>query len=380
MNKVIRFSKGLFLISAFAWLTMSCSSDDGADEPVDQDVIDQGIITEYLASDSTIEAEFDEESGIHIIIEEENPGGASLSAGDIVEAYYEIKSLQTGLVIDIKDSIRGTGKMRFGEDAIFPVGFDQALTFMKVGEAYRFLVPSSLGYGDIEVVGLIAPNDVLDITISVENILTDAEQLAIEEQEINQYIIDNGLNDEFNSVVPALENDIADLEADIAQLRLNGGDPAEIAALEAELASTLDDLEQALQSIDTVKLTTGGIYLKKTTKLDSGRLAGIGEDVEITYLGTFLNGEPFDGTFGNETFPFEFATGQVIPGLDIGVGELFFGESAIIIVPSELAYGGSAHVMPPLIREELVSRKVIPTYAATIGAFEPLVFELTLLP
>ncbi|MEQ9299655.1 MAG: FKBP-type peptidyl-prolyl cis-trans isomerase [Cyclobacteriaceae bacterium] len=324
MIKVLKFNTGIILLSAFSWLVMSCNSDDGAEEAVDQDVIDQGIITAYLESDSTIEAQFDETSGINIIIEQENPGGASLSAGDIVEAFYEIKSLETGLVIDIKDSIRGTGKMRFGEDAIFPIGFDQALAFMKVGEAYRFLVPSSLGYGDIEVVGLIAPNDVLDITISVEDILTNGEQLAIEEADIDKYIIDNGLNGEFNIV--------------------------------------------------------GGIYLSKTDELDSGRLAGIGEDVEITFLGTFLNGEPFDGTFGNETFSFEFGTGEVIPGLDIGVAELFFGESAMIIIPSELAYSGSAHVMPPLIRGELVTRNVIPTYAATVGAFEPLVFELSLLP
>lgn len=364
---------------AVAWLAISCNSDD-EEVAVDQDTIDQEVINAFLASDSTLEAQFDEASGIHYIVLKENPGGQSLAAGDIVEAFYEIKSLETGIVIDIKDSIRGTGKMRFDEDAIYPIGFDEALAFMKVGEEYRFLVPSTKGYGDIEVVGLIAPNDVLDITITVENVLTNAQQLQIEELDINKYIVDNGLNDEFNAVVPALEADIAQLESEIAQLRASGGDPAEIAALEAQLNVTLDNLENALLSIDTVRLTTGGIYIKKTQKLDSGRLAGIGESVEITYLGTFLNGEPFDGTFGNETFPFEFGTGQVITGLDIGVGELFFGESAIIIIPSELAYAGSAHVMPPLIKSELVARNIIPSYSGTIGPFEPLVFDMRLLP
>jgi FKBP-type peptidyl-prolyl cis-trans isomerase len=324
MNKFLHFNKGIIALVALAWLGISCSSDDTTEESVGQDVIDQGIIAAYLEADSSIEAQFDEESGIHIIIEKENPGGQSIAAGDIVEAFYEIKSLETGIVIDIKDAIRGTGKMRFGEDAIYPIGFDQALSFMKLGEEYRFLVPSSMGYGDIEVVGLIAPNDVLDITISVENILTDEQQLAVDKQDIDDYIIDNNISD--------------------------------------------------------IAITTGGVYLKKTLELDSGGLAGIGENVEITFLGTFLDGEPFDGTFGSETFPFEFGSGQVILGLDVGVGELFFGESAIIIIPSELGYSGSAHVMPPLIRQELVSRKVIPTYAAIVGSFEPLVFELTLLP
>ena len=174
------------------------------------------------------------------------------------------------------------------------------------------------------MVGLIAPNDVLDISIQLVDILTDTDQLLQEEIDINEYILENGTTDDF-------------------------------------------DLSQ-------------GIYINKTTELDSGRLAGIGEDIEITYVGTFLNGEPFDGTFGNETFPYTFGDGQVITGLDLGVGELFFGESAIIVIPSGLAYSGSAHVMPPLIRGELVTRNVIPAYAGTIGAFEPLVFDLTLLP
>ncbi|GEM_PF-2100449 len=372
----------LFLLGLLPVFLMlySCSDDDTGEQTVDQTTIDQGIISKYLASDSTIQAVFDESTGIHRIVLEENVAGSSLSSGAIVEAYYEIKSLQTGVVIDIRDSIRGAAKMRFGEDAIFPVGFDQALATMVVGETSRFLVPSTTGYGDIAITGLFMSNEVLDITIEVLNVLSDQEQLAIEEGDINQYVLDNGLNDEFNSVISTLENQIAALEGEIAQLRLSGGDPAEIAALEAQLEVANDNLNDALLSIDTVRLTTGGIFIKKTDKLDSGRLAAIGEEVNITYLGTFLNGEGFDGTFGSEVFSFEFGSGEVVPGLDLGVGELFFGESAIIIMPSELAYTGSVQVMPPLIREELVSRRIIPTYAATIGPFEPLVFDLTLVP
>lgn len=380
MNKGLYFLCYAMVSTVVGIMAVSCSSSDGEDGPVDQDVIDQGLIMAYLEADSTITAQFDEATGIHIIPLTERPDGQALASGDIVDAYYEIRSLESGIVIDIKDTIRGTGSMRFGEAAIFPIGFDEALAFMRQGETYRFLVPSSKGYGDIEVSGLIAPHEVLDITISVHDIRTDADQLDLEERDINQYIIDNGLNDEYNTVIPALEADIVNLEQEIAQLRLEGGDPAEIAVLEAQLGVALDNLDNALQQIDTVRLTTGGIYIKKTIKLDSGRLVGVGQDIAITYLGTLLNGEPFDGTFGNETFEYTFGRGEVITGLDAGVAELFFGESAVLIIPSELAYGESVHVMPELIRDALVGRDVIPSYAGRIGPFEPLVFDMRLLP
>ncbi|XP_058735862.1 70 kDa peptidyl-prolyl isomerase-like [Vicia villosa] len=75
-----------------------------------------------------------------------------------------------------------------------------------------------------------------------------------------------------------------------------------------------------------------------------------GDQVEVHYTGTLLDGTKFDSSRDRgTTFKFKLGQGQVIKGWDEGIKTMKKGENAIFTIPSELAYGesGSPPTIPP---------------------------------
>lgn len=75
-----------------------------------------------------------------------------------------------------------------------------------------------------------------------------------------------------------------------------------------------------------------------------------GDEVEVHYTGTLLDGTQFDSSRDRGTpFKFTLGQGQVIKGWDLGIKTMKKGENAIFTIPSELAYGesGSPPTIPP---------------------------------
>ncbi len=109
---------------------------------------------------------------------------------------------------------------------------------------------------------------------------------------------------------------------------------------------------QALEAyLKLANITTpprpSGLYFIEKVK-GTGKAPADNSWVSIHYLGTFVNGEPFDNTYERNQ-PFEFQLGQnlVIPGLEEGVKLMREGGEAIIIIPSKLAYGDQPYKMIP---------------------------------
>ncbi len=106
--------------------------------------------------------------------------------------------------------------------------------------------------------------------------------------------------------------------------------------------------------------TASGLYYI-ITKKTGGKLPASGDMISANYTGMLFNGTVFD-TNSKSGKPFEFVLGghQVIAGWDEAFALMHEGETATLVIPSALAYGGQ-------------------NAGPEIGPFTPLVFEVELL-
>lgn len=76
-----------------------------------------------------------------------------------------------------------------------------------------------------------------------------------------------------------------------------------------------------------------------------------GSTVSVLYTLSDANGTIIDSTSnrGNSPMSFSLGIGQVIPGFEVSVADMAFGEKRVVILPPELAYGsaGAGGVIPP---------------------------------
>lgn len=64
-----------------------------------------------------------------------------------------------------------------------------------------------------------------------------------------------------------------------------------------------------------------------------------GDTVKVHYKGTLKDGTIFDSSEGRDPLQFKIGTGQVISGFENGVIGMEIGETKIINIPSDKAYG-----------------------------------------
>jgi len=113
--------------------------------------------------------------------------------------------------------------------------------------------------------------------------------------------------------------------------------------------------------IDIPPMEDGIYYIVQQT--GAGSAVATGDTVVVHYEGHFLNGRYFDST-RNRNEPLQFVYGhqmQVIGGLEIAIGKMQEGDKALVIIPSEQAFGAVGSV------------------AGIVPPFTPVVFEIELI-
>ncbi|RFP65689.1 hypothetical protein D0N36_07065 [Hymenobacter lapidiphilus] len=102
----------------------------------------------------------------------------------------------------------------------------------------------------------------------------------------------------------------------------------------------ITDYIQANNLTGFVRDTTMFVFI---TKAGTGGLPAKGKTIIVKYKGSTLDGNVFDQTKESTIgFPFVLGAGQVIPGWDRAFQKFNKGTQAILLIPSGLAYKGSA--------------------------------------
>jgi peptidylprolyl isomerase len=82
--------------------------------------------------------------------------------------------------------------------------------------------------------------------------------------------------------------------------------------------------------------------------------AKMGDTVKVHYTGTLDDGAVFDTSAEREPLEFTIGSGQVIPGFDIALIDMLPGESKVLTIPAEEAYGErSEELVAEIERERL---------------------------
>lgn len=318
--------KGLYFYLVFAvFLLASCKKDDESNFVSN---IDEQILA-YLDSMNITDAGQDS-TGLYAYPIRLNPSGKTQSEGNVLSFFYSI-SVMNGQTLDVKDSLDSdTTIVKQGVWAIYPVGLDHALSYLKEGEKWGFVLPPDIAYGSYSFSTILPEQSIILIEIDMLSIQKEDDVLEKELKIINNY------------------------------------------SVKAELSDTVNHPLNQPQT-----LPNGMIY--KRLKLGTGSSTPTsGQLVSVTYEGRFLDSTIFDIAPNADVFQFIKDEDALIPGFEDGVARMKVGEKSLIIMPSYLGYRESAKVIPEYILDDMIKLKIVPDYCAKVGPYQPLIFEITL--
>ncbi|KAJ6674734.1 PEPTIDYL-PROLYL CIS-TRANS ISOMERASE [Salix viminalis] len=120
---------------------------------------------------------------------------------------------------------------------------------------------------------------------------------------------------------------------------------------EDEMDTGIPDADDAVINVGEEKeIGKNGLKKKLVKEGEGWENPSAGDEVEVHYTGTLLDGTQFDSSRERGTpFKFKLGQGQVIKGWDEGIKTMKKGENSVFTIPPELAYGesGSPPTIPP---------------------------------
>lgn len=314
MNKIWLVVTGVLLLS-----TYGCGDDD------DQNTssIDTQIQT-YL-NGLGIAATRDD-SGVYFYSEVSNTGGATVTSEDVVAIFYNLYDLEDNLLAAHQrpaDSLI----YQHNASAIYPIGLDQGIGSMRVGETYSFILPPDQGYSQITD-GSFSPTGIYRLQVELVGVFDENALFAQELLAIDDYVAANNLNDTISN------------------------------------------------PLNRVEVFGNGVSYKRVVE-GTGDLPGAGDSIVVAYQGTFLDGSGFDS---QTDFAWIWGSNQpraLVDGFEFGVSLMQEDENALVFIPSSEAYRESALIIPGSATGNLIENEVIPEYVSTIPPYQTLIFDIT---
>lgn len=95
---------------------------------------------------------------------------------------------------------------------------------------------------------------------------------------------------------------------------------------------------ETMSTTEGVETLASGVRLHILEHGEKGTRPSAASVVKVHYHGTLPDGTVFDSSLGQEE-PLSLAVGQLIPGFKEGVLKMHEGDTAMIGIPSDLAYG-----------------------------------------
>lgn len=253
----------------------------------------------------------------------------AISNSEVVSLYYELLNLEGDTIASRTRDDGDSLQFKVGANAVYPVALDEAAKLMTLGDTYSFVIPPTIGYENTGSV-IIADETILQINLSLVGVQSE-DSISIKELDsIQSYIVINDLDNTTDNPV----------------------DPV--------------DYNEAT-----------GLFYKRTV-VGAGDLPTTGDLIDMSYTGSFFyNGDVFDT---QTNFTFTFGSNEprpILSGIELGIAEMQVGETALLILPSSIAYRESALVIPATIASDLADIGIVPDYVTRIPPYSPLIFVIT---
>jgi FKBP-type peptidyl-prolyl cis-trans isomerase len=309
------FSSVLFVFSVVVGGLVAVSCSGLESDYAKQQKIDDEIIGKYL-TDNNIQAQRHSagfyylplygitlHSSASAIQSNVSPILGALKQNDIVSFYYTI-SLLNGTVIESNEGV-GSGaapkaepaKFRLLSQTIIPEGLDYGIKLMSVGKRYRFYMPSYLAYGNYST-SYLPVNSNLIIEIEVVGVQTQTQ--------------------------------IDDIERD------------SIFSFASARYQSFKQYPSGLCFVDSIP--------------GAGEKPFSGDRVKVDFTRSYLNDTIIKSV---EDVMFYIGNGQAVEGLEESLRLMKAGGTAVLIMPSSIAFKQSLCIIPQKARADLLRDKVI---------------------
>lgn len=278
---------------------------------------DQKEIDAYLENNN-ISAE-KHSSGIYYERLVSNPSNQQVSNGFILDIKYSFSVLNGNSLNIDNDTIIAFEQ---GYSNTMPYGFDIGCGLMRNGERFRLYIPSWLAFGQYENSNFnLQSNAILICEIEIVDMHSKYEQLTAEIDSITKYVENNNL--------------------------------------------------------DSIETYPNELYFMKINEVQSGVQPQYGDWVSIHFVRKYLNGNVHFSTYDdNNPKSFKIGNNAAVKGLEEGIKLMNEGEEALLILPSEIAFGSSNQVIPYELRKELIDDQQIYDYPEP---FSPIIYEIKLI-